>query len=69
MERLSKEDLLAKWKSNRDKLYSELHFCIDHKFSLEQESIRRRIDLLGDFIFDLEYVLKDTEDEQNEKEH
>ena len=34
MERLSKEDLLAKWKSNREKLYSELNFCIDHKFSL-----------------------------------
>lgn len=63
MERLSKEDLLAKWKSKREKLYAELNFCIDHKFSLEQELIRKKIDLLGDLIFDIEYVLKDSEDE------
>lgn len=63
MERLSKEDLLAKWKSRREKLYSELNFCIDHKFSLEQELIRKNIDLLGDLIFELEYVLNDKEDE------
>lgn len=62
MERLSKEDLLAKWKSNREKLYSELNFCIDHKFSLEQELIRKEIDLLGDLIFDLEYVLKEEDE-------
>lgn len=63
MERLSKEDLLAKWKSKREDLYSELTFCINHNFSLEQELIRKKIDLLGDLIFDLEYVLKDMEDE------
>ncbi len=62
MERLSKEDLLTKWKSNREKLYSELNFCIDHKFSLEQELIRKKIDLLGDLIFDLEYVLKEEDE-------
>lgn len=62
MERLSKEDLLAKWRSNREKLYSELNFCIDHKFSLEQELIRKKIDLLGDLIFDLEYVLKEEDE-------
>lgn len=63
MERLSREELLTKWKSKREELYSELNFCIDHKFSLEQELIRKKIDLLGDLIFDLEYVLKDMEDE------
>lgn len=63
MERLSKEDLLAKWKSKKEKLFAELNFCIDHNFSLEEELIRKKIDLLGDLIFDLEYVLKDSEDE------
>lgn len=63
MERLSREELLTKWKSKRKELYSELNLCIEHKFSLEQELIRKKIDLLGDLIFDLEYVLKDMEDE------
>lgn len=63
MERLSREELLDKWKSKREELYSELTFCINHNFSLEQELIRKKIDLLGNLIFDLEYVLKDKENE------
>jgi len=49
---------LTEWKSKRDKLLNELNFCVEHKFNLEAELIRKKIDLLGDFIFDLEYVLK-----------
>lgn len=58
MEKIEKNELLAKWKSERDKLLSELNFCVEHKFDLEAELIRKKIDLLGDFVFDLEYVLK-----------
>lgn len=58
MEQLSKKELIDKWKSRRDKLYTELNFCVDHKFDLESELFRKKIELLGDLIFDLEYCLK-----------
>lgn len=58
MEKLTKKELLDKWKSKRDKLYTELNFCGEHKFNLETELIRQKIELLGDAIFDLEYCLK-----------
>lgn len=58
MEQLTKKELIDKWKSKRDKLYTELNFCVDHKFDLEVELIRKKIELLGDLIFDLEYCLK-----------
>lgn len=47
-----------KWKTERNKLLSELSFCSEHKFNLEAELIRHKIELLGSFIFDLEYCLK-----------
>lgn len=57
MEKLTKKELIDKWKSKRDKLYIELNFCVEHKFDLETELIRKKIELLGDVIFDLEYCL------------
>ena len=56
MKELSKDDLINKWKTERNKLLSELSFCSEHNFSLEVELIRH--ELLGSFIFDLEYCLK-----------
>lgn len=50
--------LINKWKTERNKLLSELSFCSEHKFNLETELIRHKIELLGSFIFDLEYCLK-----------
>lgn len=59
MEELSKDDLINKWKTERNKLLSELSFCSEHKFNLEAELIRYNVELLGRFIFDLEeYCLK-----------
>lgn len=58
MEELSKDDLINKWKTERNKLLYELSFCSEHKFNLEAELIRHKIELLGSFIFDLEYCLK-----------
>lgn len=58
MEKLYKNDLINKWKAERNKLLSELSFCSEHKFNLEAELIRYKIELLGSFIFDLEYCLK-----------
>ena len=55
MEELSKDDLINKWKTERNKLLS---FCSEHKFNLEAELIRHKIELIGSFIFDLEYCLK-----------
>ena len=50
MEELSKDDLINKWKTERNKLLSELSFCSEHKFNLEAELIRHKIELLGSFI-------------------
>lgn len=50
--------LINKWKTERNKLLYELSFCSEHKFNLEAELIRHKIELLGSFIFDLEYCLK-----------
>lgn len=46
MEELSKDDLINKWKTERNKLLSELSFCSEHKFNkfnLEAELIRHNI--------------------------
>lgn len=47
MEELSKDDLINKWKTERNKLLSELTFCSEHKFNIEAELIRHKIELLG----------------------
>lgn len=51
MEELSKDDLINKLKTERNKLLSELPFCSEHKFNLEAELIRNKIELLGSFYF------------------
>lgn len=43
MEELSKDDLINKWKTERNKLLSELSFCSEHKFNLEAEIITIRL--------------------------
>lgn len=58
MEKLSKQDLLGKWKCSRDKMLTELNFCVKHNFNLESELIRKKLELLEKLIFDLEYVLQ-----------
>lgn len=37
MEELSKDDLINKWKTERNKLLSELSFCSEHKFNFNIE--------------------------------
>ena len=43
MKELSKDDLINKWKTERNKLLSELTFCSEHKFNLEAELIRHSL--------------------------
>lgn len=38
-------------------MLNELSFCSNHKFNLEAELIRNKIELLSSFVFDLEYYL------------
>ena len=47
MEELSKDDLINKWKTERNKLLSELSFCSEHKFNLEAEIITIRLNYQG----------------------
>lgn len=58
MEKKTKTVLITEWENRRNNLLSELNFCVEHKFNFEAELIRKKIDLLGDFIFDLRYVLE-----------
>lgn len=58
MEKLSKKELINKWKNTKNEMLNEFSFCSEHKFNFEAKLICNKITLLNSFLFDLEFCLK-----------